>query len=110
MWTRKELRDTLKQAHWAALNCDELEYRVVEKENGELDYEEWVAGDNCWNPNEIILETYTTAPSIYEWIPEGEADEDALEWLQEEFEHERLDNDVEEVVGWYEKEYGVKVK
>lgn len=97
MFTKKQLRDAMRKAHYASLHCDKLEYRVVWRQDDKLEVQEWFANSNGYRRGERILKVYTTSPSIYDWIPEGKADAIAINWLQGEYIRNDLDNDVEEV-------------
>lgn len=110
MWTKKELKDALKRAHWAALHCDKLEYRVVQRMDKKLEVQEWVANSNGRYDGQVILKVFTTAPSIYEWFPSGKPDAIAFKREQGAYIRIFLDDDVDDIVEWYEDEYGVKVK
>lgn len=100
MFTKKQLKDAMRKAHYAALHCDKLEYRVVWRQDDKLEVQEWLANSNGYRRGECILKVYTTSPSIYDWIPEGKADAISLNWLQGEYIRNDLDNDVEEVYNW----------
>ena len=110
MWTKKELKDALKRAHWAALHCDKLEYRVVQRMDKKLEVQEWVANSHGRYDGQVILKVFSTAPSIYEWFPSGKPDAIAFKREQGAYIRTFLDNDVDDIVEWYEDEYGVKVK
>ena len=97
MFTKKQLKDAMRKAHYRALHCDKMEYRVVWTQNDKLEVQEWFANSNGYRRGERILKVYTTSPSIYDWIPEGKADAIAINWLQGEYIRNDLDNDVEEV-------------
>lgn len=110
MWTKKELKDALKREHWAALHCDKMEYRVVQRMDGKLEVQEWIANSNSWYQGQHILKVFSYAPSINEIFPNGKPD--AIAFKQEQGAYIRifLDDDVNDIVEWYEDEYGVKVK
>lgn len=110
MWTRKQLRDALKRAHWAALHCDTMEYRVVQRMDKKLEVQEWIANTNSWYQGQHILKVFSYAPSINDFFQNGKPD--AIAFKQEQGAYIRLflDDDVNDIVEWYEDEYGVKVK
>ena len=97
MFTKKQLKDAMRKAHYCALHCDKLEYRVVWGRDDKLEVQEWLANSIWCRSGEYILKVYTTSPSIYDWIPEGKADAVALNKLQGDYIRNDLDNDVEEV-------------
>ena len=99
MFTKKQLKDALRKAHYAALHCDKLEYRVVwlPYDGDKLEVQEYVANSNWCRSGECILKVYTTSPSIHDWIPEGKADAVAINQLQGDYIRNDLDNDAEGV-------------
>lgn len=110
MFTKRQLRDAMKRAHWAALHFDKLEYRVVARMDKKLEVQEWVANSNSWYQGQHILKCYTTSPSIWDYFPEGKPDAIGLKWLQGEFIRNQLDYDVEDAIEMYEQETGIKIK
>lgn len=97
MFTKKQLKDAMRKAHYAALHCDKFEYRVVWGKDDKLEVQGWLANSNWCRSGEYILKVYTTSPSIYDWIPEGKADAIAINQLQGDYIRNDLDNDVEDV-------------
>ena len=99
MFTKKQLKEAMRKAHYRALHCDKLEYRVVwlPYDGDKLEVQEYVANSIWCRSGEYILKVYTTSPSIYDWIPEGKADAVAINQLQGDYIRNDLDNDVEEV-------------
>ena len=110
MWTRKQLKNALKRANWAALHCDSMEYRVVETAEHKLEVQEWGANSNGRYKSEVILKVFCTAPSIDDWFPNGKPDAIAFKQSQGAYIRMFLDDDVDDIVEWHEDEYGVKVK
>lgn len=110
MFTRRQLRDALKRAHWAALHCDRMEYRVVDTAEHKIEVQEWGANSNGRYRSEVVLKVFCTAPSIKDWFPNRTTN--AIAFKQEQGAYIRLflDDDVNDIVEWYEDEYGVKVK
>lgn len=100
MFTKKQLKDAMRKAHYRSLHCDKMEYRVVwlpYEDGGKLDIKEYVANSNWCRCGEYVLKTFTTSPSIYDWIPDGKADAVALNQLQGDYIRNDLYGDVEEI-------------
>lgn len=99
MFTKKQLKDAMRKAHYRSLHCDKMEYRVVwlPYDGDKLEVQEYVANSNWCRSGETVLKVYTTSPSIYDWIPEGKADAIAINQLQGDYIRNDLDNDVKEI-------------
>lgn len=97
MFTKKQLKEAMRKAHYRALHCDKMEYRVVWTQNDKIEVQEWLANSNWCRSGETILKVFTTSPSIYDWIPEGKADAVAINQLQGDYIRNDLENDVEDV-------------
>lgn len=97
--TEEQVRDALREAYDRAIHTDTCEYRVSLDDDGDLRVDEYPQGDTFGVPGWTTLKTYCTWPSVLDYLgPDATGTDDELDELMSDYEQNKLDDDVDDVL------------